>query len=294
MAATAPCVLCGKPIRKPLFVIRESRFWRCPECGLVQMNPIPEWSAPGEDYSGFDLATYKTFMASFRIPQYERDLASLKKHAPGGRLLDIGCGLGEFLDVAARHGFRVFGIEPSRTAYENARARHLVLRGELKDVRFKEGAFDAVTLWSVLEHIPFPADFLGRVRSILKPGGHLALRVPDIRGLLPVLALRTYALSFHRLEAPLRVLYQLDWHYKHYYGFDRRTIPRMLDSVGFDVVEIRSDNSYNHRSLGLRMDYLPVHGAGRMAARLGLGVVLVASTLLGKKDELVLVARRRG
>ncbi len=295
MADTLSCILCGGPMRRPLFVIGPDRFWRCPTCGLVQMNPLPApGGAPGEDYTGFDLESYRKFIEEFRVPQYKRDLDLLREQAPGGRLLDIGCGMGEFLDVAARAGFRVFGLEPSRTAAEIARRRHPVVRGEFGSVEFKAGAFEAATAWSVLEHVPAPADFLGKVRGLLSPGGCLGLRVPDVRGLLPALSLAAYRLSFKRADMPLRVLYQLDWHYKHYYGFDRRTIARLLADNGFEVAAIRSEPSFDYRSLDLRMDYLPVRGAAKSAVKGALGVVLLLAGLLRRQDELVLVARKKG
>jgi len=295
MAHSFSCILCGGPVRRPLFAIGSDRFWRCPTCGLVQMNPLPApGGAPGEDYAGFDLENYRKFMAEFRIPQYERDLAFLRKHAPGDRLLDIGCGMGEFLDVAARGGFRAFGLEPSRTAAEIARRRHPVVRGELGNVEFKAGAFDAATAWSVLEHVPAPADFLRKVRGLLAPGGCLALRVPDVRGLLPALSLAAYRLSFKRVDLPLRILYQLDWHYKHLYGFDRRTIARLLADNGFEAAAVHSEPSFDFRSLDLRMDYLPFGGAAKSAAKWALGLVLLLARLSGRQDELVLVARKKG
>ena len=302
MASSFPCILCGETVRRPLFSVGSARFWCCPECGLFQMNPLPAWGgtpgcAPGEDYAGFDLENYKKFMAEFRIPQYERDLALLQKHAPGGRLLDIGCGMGEFLDVAVRGGFRVVGLEPSRTASEIALRHHPVVRGELGGIEFKAGAFDAATAWSVIEHVPAPADFLGKVHALLAPHGCLALRVPDVRGLLPALSLAVYRLSFKRIDLPLRVLYQLDWHYKHFYGFDRRTIARLLADNGFEVAAVRSEASFDYRSLDLRMDYLPFTGATKSAAKSAvkgvLGVVLLLARLLRRQDELVLVARKK-
>jgi len=294
-AQTFPCILCGSPVRRPLFVIGPDRFWRCRACGLVQMNPLPATGgAPGEDYIGFDLENYRRFMAKFRIPQYERDLAFIREHASGGRLLDIGCGMGEFLDVAVRAGFHGTGLEPSRTAADIARRRHPVIRGELGSVEFKAGAFDAATAWSVLEHVPVPAEFLRKIQGLLTPGGCLALRLPDVRGLLPALSLAAYRFSFKRVDLPLRVLYQLDWHYKHLYGFDRRTIGRLLADNGFEVTAVRSEPSFNYRSLDLRMDYLPFRGPGKALAKGGLGMILLLARLLGRQDELVIVARKKG
>jgi SAM-dependent methyltransferase len=256
------------------------------------MDPLPEDREAGEDYAGFDLNTYRKFMAAFRMPQYERDISFIRKYASGGRLLDVGCGTGEFLDVAGRNGFQAFGLEPSRKAFDIARKGRNVVRGELRNVEFKEEFFDAVTLWSVLEHIPAPSPFLGRTRAILKKGGILALRIPDAKGLLPSLALGLYKISLGRIASPLSVLYQLDWHYKHFYGYDRRTAGRLLDANGFEVIDLRSENGFDYRSLDLRLEYISGSRFARKAVRGALGAVLILAKLLRKEDELVLIARK--
>ena len=268
MAESVPCILCRGPVRRPLFAVGPDRFWRCPECGLVQMNPLPApGGAPGEDYAGFDLENYRKFMAEFRVPQYERDLAFLRGHASGARLLDIGCGMGEFLDVAARAGSEASGLEPSPTAAEIAGRRHRVVRGELGRAKFGPGRSTPRPPGPSSSTSPRPRIFCGSSAALLAPGGCLALRVPDVRGLLPALSLAVHRLSFGRVDLPLRVLYQLDWHYKHYYGFDRRTIVRLLADNGFEVAAVRSEPSFDLRSLDLRMDYLPLKGAAKRAGK---------------------------
>ncbi len=287
------CFVCGGRRQKRYFSAAGSDFWRCRDCGVVRMAPIPEPAGPGEDYRGFDLATYQRFMETFRVPQYERDVALLRRHGASGRLLDVGCGMGEFLDVAARNGFEVTGIEPSPTASAIAGRRHPVLKGELLGLDLGGRRFDTLTLWSVLEHVPDPAEALSGIVRLLEPGGILGLRVPDVRGLLPGLALGIHRLTFGRVSGPLKVLYQLDWHYKHFTGFDRRTLVRTLKNAGLTVFFINRENSFDRRSLGLRMDYIPA-GRGLVGAvvRAGLGIVGWTARLIGKEDELVCVARK--
>jgi 2-polyprenyl-3-methyl-5-hydroxy-6-metoxy-1,4-benzoquinol methylase len=291
--ASFPCFVCGETRHKRYFSASGCDFWRCRGCGVVRMSPLPALDASGEDYQGFDLETYREFMRTFRIPQYERDIARMKAHGASGRLLDIGCGMGEFLDVAARSGFTVAGVEPSPTASALAAERHSVIRGEFLDADLAGRRFDAVTLWSVLEHVPAPAEVLARIGGLMEKGGILALRVPDVRGLLPVLALLLHRASFGRFSGPLAVLYQLDWHYKHFTGFSRRTLVRAVGNAGFEVLAVRREMSYTRRSLGLRMDYIPLgKGAAGAVIKAGLGGVGTLSGLVGREDELVLVARK--
>jgi len=291
-SASFSCFVCGGARHKRFFSAAGFDFWRCRECGVVRMNPLPKPSGAGEDYQGFDLATYKKFMETFRVPQYERDIDWMRKQGATGRLLDIGCGTGEFLDVAARSGFAVTGIEPSPTASEIASKRHSIIRGEFLDLDLAGRRFDTVTLWSVLEHVLNPADVLSRISSLTEPGGILALRVPDVRGLLPGIARTIHRLTFGRISGPLKVLYQLDWHYKHYTGFDRRTLVRAVENAGFSVLSVRRENSFTFRSLGLRMDYIPSGGAvSRAVIRAGLGIIGWTARLISRQDELVCLAR---
>jgi len=291
--ASFPCFVCGGNRQKSFFSAAGGEFWRCRACGVVRMHPLPQPAGPGEDYQGFDLTTYRKFMEKFRIPQYERDIASMRRCGASGRLLDIGCGMGEFLDVAARHGFSVTGIEPSPTASEIAARRHIVLRGEFLDLDLGDRRFDTVTLWSVLEHVHSPADVLTRIGALTERGGVLALRVPDVRGILPGLARAIHKVTFGRVSDPLRVLYQLDWHYKHFTGFDRRTLARAVENAGFTVLSFRRENSFTWSSLGLRMDYIPLgRGIAGVIIKAGLGFVGLAARLIGREDELVCIARK--
>jgi 2-polyprenyl-3-methyl-5-hydroxy-6-metoxy-1,4-benzoquinol methylase len=292
--ASFPCFVCGGRRHKAFFSAAGCDFWRCRECGVVRMRPLPEPAGAGEDYQGFDLATYRRFMEAFRVPQYERDIARMRAHGATGRLLDIGCGMGEFLDVAERSGFSVAGVEPSPTASEIASKRHPVLRGEFLDLDLGDRRFGAVTLWSVLEHVHAPADVLARIAALTERGGILALRAPDVRGLLPRLALALHRGTFGRISGPLRVLYQLDWHYKHFTGFDRRTLVRAVENAGYTVLSVRREMSYSQKSLSLRMDSIPLgRGAGEAVVRAGLGVVGLASRLVGGEDERILIARKK-
>ena len=84
--ASFPCFVCGGARHKRFFSAAGFDFWRCRECGVVRMHPLPGPAGAGEDYQGFDLATYKKFMETFRVPQYERDIAWMREQGATGRL----------------------------------------------------------------------------------------------------------------------------------------------------------------------------------------------------------------
>jgi SAM-dependent methyltransferase len=100
---------------------------------------------------------------------------------PGvSRMLEIGCAHGAYLKAAEDAGWQVEGVEPSSEAVAIARAKGLrVVCGRLEDAEVGQAGRDLVAMWMVLEHVPNPRELLERIARILKPGGQLALSVPN-------------------------------------------------------------------------------------------------------------------
>jgi len=137
--------------------------------------------------------------------------------APGGPLLDIGCGRGTLLRVARSHGVEAFGVErPSPVGH----ALPDVFERPLRDCAFPDGHFQLVVLWHVLEHLPHPAETLGEVHRILRPGGWLSLAVPNFGG---AQSRASGARWFHR-DLP-----------RHLWHFRGPALERLLQGKGFRV-----------------------------------------------------------
>lgn len=97
-----------------------------------------------------------------------------------GRILDVGCGLGELLEqIDGRH--EAFGIDGSGRSVEicRARTRASILQNDLAGAAFPEGHFDAVVTHHVIEHVDEPVGLIREVRRILKPGGRFVVGTPD-------------------------------------------------------------------------------------------------------------------
>ncbi len=109
-------------------------------------------------------------------------------HVPiviGGRFLDVGCGSGDMVAAMACLGMESEGVEPSRYAATKATEAGLkVTCGLLHDAAFPNAAFDAVSMFHVLEHTPDPIEVLRECRRILKPGGELVIGVPNFDSLV--------------------------------------------------------------------------------------------------------------
>lgn len=161
------------------------RVLRCPECGTVFSEPReavgPEWyekAAPirhleNRGRGGADWR-YQTFFA---------------EGLPPGKLLDVGCGGGEFVAQAKQRGFLPTGFDYERRMVALAREKGIadVEAGEFSEfcARRREGEFEVITLFDVLEHTPEPARLVARLKPLLKPGGHVVITLPNADRPLP-------------------------------------------------------------------------------------------------------------
>jgi 2-polyprenyl-3-methyl-5-hydroxy-6-metoxy-1,4-benzoquinol methylase len=116
---------------------------------------------------------------------YELVESQLKKTPQNNELLDIGCGIGGFLDFAADKGFNVYGFDLSRAQAMHAAEKHknVKVASSLNDyldaLGDKDKKFDFITLWDVFEHIRDPLKLLQEIRPHLASDGRLFISVPN-------------------------------------------------------------------------------------------------------------------
>jgi ubiquinone/menaquinone biosynthesis C-methylase UbiE len=257
------------------------------------MNPLLTVEERGDDYESIDWDSYNRFMADFRCRQFERDIALIERFCPEkGHLLDIGTGTGEFLDVATRHGFIAHGIEPSGRAIEKALKKGHVIKGRFEDLTLQENFFNVVTMWSVLEHVPQPVNFLQKAHNLLKENGLLALRVPLSSSLINILCILTYKISGHLISKPLIQFYQLDWQSQHFFLFTEFSLFLLLKKTGFQPVWRRRENGFDVATLRYRLNFRLKNWLYEKILSLTAGIILTSAKLLRKEDEIVLLARK--
>lgn len=154
---------------------------RCEDCGLRFDNPRPDADSISTFYSR--QGQYDGWLSNLpaRRKLWLRRWNRLRAHLPaGGRILDVGAGIGQFLSLSGE-GWEVDGTELSPVARRIASERWgISLReGQLEDLRLPDAAYDVVTLFHVLEHVPQPGTTLREILRILKPGGCAVFAVPD-------------------------------------------------------------------------------------------------------------------
>jgi 2-polyprenyl-3-methyl-5-hydroxy-6-metoxy-1,4-benzoquinol methylase len=188
-------------------------------CGLLWLDPMPKVSdlaiAYKEYYThndreasnlrSFAKQAYRIFVNTlllFVSVPGERARAKrmfIDRRGPG-RLLDVGCGRGDFLHMMSKRGWEVHGVDFDPAAAMAAKALYgLNVRvGTLTDVIFSGDRFDVVTASHVLEHVPDPQEFLKQCRLLLKDGGMLLLKTPNVGSF----GHRHYGKSWRGLEPP--------------------------------------------------------------------------------------------
>lgn len=212
----------------------EFQLVRCNRCGLLYLNPRPtreelQRHYP-DNYHPFDHAVGSNpslFVRWARRYGILRRCRAVIRKRHEGRLLDVGCATGVFLDEMRRQGnWEVYGVEPAALAASYAREHFglQVFQGTLLDAGYPDDFFDVVTMWDVLEHVPNPRGYLDEIRRILKPGGWLIIKVPD-------------PCSWEaRLFGPYWIGYDAP---RHLFGFPRHVLSRELASLGFCLKEMQ-------------------------------------------------------
>jgi SAM-dependent methyltransferase len=165
-----------------------------------------------------------------------RRLDALERHGARGRLLDIGCGDGLFLQIARARGWDGHGLEfnPGLAAEASPLAPGKIIRSSAEILAFADDTFQAVTLIHVLEHLDAPRGAIREARRILRPGGLLYVAIPcldtQVRSLLmaiPSSGLRRWAFMG---AAEL-------WPPDHLSHFPARTLRHELECDGFQILE---------------------------------------------------------
>ncbi len=197
----------------------------CRRCGLVSHAQIPDEDTLRRYYSDRYRAEYNSERtpSDYRVLREWRRgqelLGKLRAHLPtGGRVFEIGSGIGCTVKQFELAGYESRGVEPGKGFYSFSRERlkTAVQLGVLEDIAIR-GTEDLVLLVHVLEHLPHPRQALQRIHGLLKPGGLLYVEVPNFG--LP-----------H--AAPGRI-----FHFAHIYNFTQATLTGLARSAGFETVE---------------------------------------------------------
>jgi SAM-dependent methyltransferase len=233
----------------------------CAVCGTGFWQPGPDVDPTalydasyfeGADHAaGYD--DYASLEGTLRATFARRLRALGPPPQAGARLLDLGPAYGFAVAESCRAGWRAVGLELSPAAA--ARAAPVtgpggIAVGDAQRTPFRDGSFDAVTLWDVIEHLAAPHAAIAEVARVLRPGGRLALTTGDVGSLAA------------RVSGPRWHLYTLP---EHLFFYSRRGLCTLLAAHGLRVVGMRAEGG--RYPLGYLVERLRKSLLGRTARR---------------------------
>jgi len=163
---------------------KEYSLYRCEKCDVVFSDPMKNPGAEWYEKATFQaLKNLKTFPKN-RLQWNHRQLLD-DNVVYGKRLLDIGCGSGFFLTQVTKKGYEGYGIDFDRHIITIAKEWYGLKNVSCVSIDsfcedFSGEKFDTIAFFEVLEHQDNPNRFLDQVKNLLKPGGYIALSVPNI------------------------------------------------------------------------------------------------------------------
>lgn len=238
-ASLTKCPICGSSE----VTRRLEDIARCRKCGMQFYSGYYDAQEAAELYGReyFQGKVYRDYPAEAvpRIRLFQQKMDLLRPLLPvEGRLLDVGCAYGFFLEVAKERGFHVQGVDIAVVAVDYARSvfGSTVFHGELATAGFADSSFDVMTLWDTLEHLRNPHIVLEEASRILKPGGVLVVETLNINTLS------------RRLLRGRWPLYAPPYHL---FYFTRTTAKKLLHDAGFTVRRQFSIQTYARSTGGV-------------------------------------------
>ena len=203
----------------------------CRVCGVEFAHPQPSDELLAAIYSHDYFLGSEDAAAAERVAELKRATARLYLDAilphvktRGARLLEIGCGAGEFLLEAQGRGFHVEGVEYSKHSSEVANtrlSRNAVRVGSLETADLPPSSYDIIAGFDVLEHFRNPAQALECAYSALASGGLLVLVTP----------------SLDSWSRRLLGRYWMEYKTEHLTYFNTKSLVRLLEQTGFKGIE---------------------------------------------------------
>ncbi len=227
------CGICGSDRLSYSFSHQSYRVMRCECCSLMFLNPQPSNEELGKIYTecyflGHDSDEGRRTVSDLKRATARQYLAELARYngPHTGRLLEVGCGSGDFLCEAEEAGYDVLGVEYSADACANAGRRlkrGRVVQGELAEVKLPDSHFDVCVLNDVIEHVRDPLAFLREVRRVLRPGGAIFIATP---------CLDSWSARWMKER-------WMEWKPEHLTYFNKANIQTALLKAGFEQVLVQ-------------------------------------------------------
>ncbi|GAA4891559.1 class I SAM-dependent methyltransferase [Flaviramulus aquimarinus] len=203
------------------------------EYGFLETTPQPSSDKLAEYYKSEDYISHTDSKRNLfekvyhivRTISLKKKLSLINAFASNDKnLLDIGCGTGDFLQIAQKNNWTVSGIEPNEQARRIANRKTNNSIFEIEQLlKFKSNSFDIITLWHVLEHLPNLEDHMAVFKKLLKPKGTLIIAVPNYKSY----DAKHYKQFWAAYDVP-----------RHLWHFNKMSISKLMDKQSLEVIKV--------------------------------------------------------
>lgn len=242
MLVERECNLCGGEdfifLRKVMIspMGSETNLVKCKGCGLACLNPRYNEEDERKFYASeyFRREGIEAWGAA-RMSIFKHNLKMLNTHKKGGKLLDLGCGMGQFLKITRDDGWDVMGIDISMPAAEYARLRFgiEIIESSLEEANLKDDFFDVVTAFNIIDQLSDPLKELKEIHRVLKENGIISIRVSNLRFHIFFDSFLKFINRINNIWADTERPPVF-----HNYMFNRETAAAMLKRAGFNNITI--------------------------------------------------------
>ena len=160
----------------------------CDNCGLTFTSPRPKGSELGkyylsEHYISHTNASKTLFEKTYQLIRkisMKRKYKLISSYASSGKILDIGCGTGDFLNMCKAKQWKTKGVEPNERARKQCIDRYKLDVSASVNLEEVEGRFDIITMWHVLEHVDKINETIINLQRLISENGRIIIAVPNI------------------------------------------------------------------------------------------------------------------
>lgn len=222
------CRLCKSKKLSVFLSLKDFKLLKCSSCQIIFIDPFP--SATLQKEANRELYGRQMVQKEYwkKLPQLKRRVkkavTELQKFKKDGKLLDVGCGFGLFLEMAKEAGFKVYGVEMEKETVKAVQEKFglkNIYQKNIKEIGFPERYFDVITLFDILEHLENPEVILKELKKLLKPNGVLVVQSPNIKSIMFKLTKE----KWNWLLFP-----------NHLYHFTPKSLASLLNDSGYKII----------------------------------------------------------
>ncbi|HKZ66498.1 MAG TPA: class I SAM-dependent methyltransferase [Chitinophagaceae bacterium] len=236
------CPVCNSPDIKNVLQVKDYTVSRefftiaeCKSCTLRFTQDVPAENAIAPYYKSEDYISHTNTAKGLINRLYhsvrkgtivrKRKLIETITGIKTGRMLDVGSGIGSFVNEMKQHGWEATGLEPDVDARKIARdLYHLELADTGQFYQLPAGYFDVITLWHVLEHVHDLSKYIQQLKIVLKEKGKLFIAVPN------------YTAADATIYREYWAAYDVP---RHLYHFSPRSMQILMEKNGLNVLHYK-------------------------------------------------------